>query len=69
MNSTSILGRIFPTLLARRYGIMNLGICFSSCMCIMMYFLGLVGNTAGIAVYSAIYGVFPGAGMQSPTTG
>lgn len=64
MNATSILGRILPGLITRRYGTLNLFIVSSLCAGIMVYCLGIVQKTAGIALFASIYGIFAGAGKQ-----
>lgn len=61
MNATSILGRILPGLITRRYGTLNLFIVSSLCAGIMVYCLGIVQKTAGIALFASIYGIFAGA--------
>jgi hypothetical protein len=65
MNATSTLGRILPSLNARRYGILNLYMLFLLCMGILIFCLGTVKDTTGMAIFSSIYGIFTGAGKLS----
>lgn len=61
MNGVSVIGRILPTFLAARFGVINM-LCASMYSCAILAF-GWIGvkNVGGEVAFSVIFGLFGGA--------
>ncbi|KAG6916350.1 hypothetical protein DXG01_007241 [Tephrocybe rancida] len=63
VNACSVAGRIVPSALAPKLGIVNMVIFFTFCMAILEYSLLLVSNKGGFIAFAVVYGFFSGAGV------
>ena len=63
LNASALPGRVIPSILADRFGVLNVGIPCVLFSAVLIFVLTAVKTVGGMIVFAILYGFMSGAGM------